>query len=72
METQGFYKKENEILLFGNNIIGTDIYLFEINKDKYEYPVDDWYWFDDEDSAYTFFGIEKPVIEDPQNNNQLL
>ena len=72
METQGFYKKDNDILLCGPNYIINENYnLYKEQKDSYSYPIGGWYWFDDEDSAYEFFGLEKPVeeiIEDPYLN----
>lgn len=61
----GFYKKEGDGLLYGPNGIYTPTSsLLKENKDDYTYPIDGWYWFDDEDSAYSFFNIDirnKPI-----------
>lgn len=65
MDTSGFYKNDNGILLYGPNfVLNVD---YELHRETYttaEYPVDGWYWFDSEDEAYNFFGITKPIIED--------
>ena len=58
--TQGFYKTEDSMLHHAPNFIvfpdGTEMYT--IHKDSYTYPVNDWYYFDSEEEAKTFFGIE--------------
>jgi hypothetical protein len=57
--TQGFYKKQNEELLYGPNIIEGDGYvLLAQEKDSYEYPVDGWHWFDSEEAATEYFGTK--------------
>lgn len=54
--TQGFYKKQNEELLYGPNIIeGNGYVLLVQDKDLYEYPVDGWSWFDSEEAANEYF-----------------
>jgi hypothetical protein len=64
----GFYKKDGDVLLYGPNGIYTPTFsLLKENKDNYTYPVDGWYWFDDDGSAYSFFNLVKPQIE--ENNN---
>lgn len=64
METQGFYKKENDNLIYAQNLVlNSEYQLFKELKDEYNYPIDGWYWFDSEDDAYVFFSIEKPIIE---------
>lgn len=56
--TQGFYKKQDGELLYGPNIVeGSGYVLLEQDKDTYEYPIDDWYWFESEEAAKLFFGI---------------
>jgi hypothetical protein len=53
--TSGFYKKENEELLYATNIVeGNGFVLVAQDKDQYEYPVDGWYWFDSEEEALQF------------------
>jgi hypothetical protein len=64
----GFYKNDNGQLLYGPNfVLNKDYELRRENKDHYTYPVDGWFWFDNEDEAYVYFNIEKPLLED-QNN----
>lgn len=62
METQGFYKKENDNLIYAQNLVlNSEYQLFKELKDEYNYPIDGWYWFDSEDDVYVFFNIEKPL-----------
>jgi hypothetical protein len=50
--TQGFYKLQEENLLYAPNIIEGDGYLLLAqDKDQYEYPIDGWYWFTNEEEA---------------------
>lgn len=50
--TAGFYKKQDEQLLYGPNIIeGNGYVLLALDKDSYEYPVDEWFWFESEEEA---------------------
>ena len=57
----GFYKNYNGVLLNGPNfVLNAEYELRAETKDNHEYPVDGWYWFDTEDAAYLFFGIDKP------------
>lgn len=61
----GFYKNENGVLLHGPNfVLNAEYELRAETQDEHEYPVDGWYWFDTEDEAYLFFGIEKPAEPD--------
>lgn len=58
--TEGFYKKQNEELLYGPNIVeGSGYVLLAQEKDAYEYPIDGWYWFNSEEEARVFF--EMPI-----------
>ena len=58
--TEGFYKKQNEELLYGPNIVeGNGYVLLVQEKDSYQYPVDGWYWFNSEEEARVFF--EMPI-----------
>ena len=53
-----FYKLENELLEAPNFVIfpdGTE--LFAEYKDRYTYPVQDWYWFDTEEEAKNFYNL---------------
>jgi len=54
--TQGFYKKQNEELLYAPNIVeGSGYVLLEQDKDAYQYQVDGWSWFESEEEARLFF-----------------
>ena len=68
MDTSGFYKLDstNVIICGPNYVYGAyDQYrLFREQRETYTYPVDGWYWFDTEQAAYNFFGIEwYPEVE---------
>ena len=70
METQGFYKNNNGKLIYGpNHVLSLNYELRKETKDQNIYPVDGWYWFNSEDEAYSFFGIEKPVPVDNKRIN---
>jgi len=57
--TAGFYKKENDTILYAPNIVEGDGYvLISQDKDTYEYPIDGWTWFDSEEEAKEFFNLE--------------
>jgi hypothetical protein len=58
-----FYKLENNQLTSGNYICGNDenqngYDLNELDRDTYTYPVYGWYWFDTEEMAKAYFGVE--------------
>ena len=54
--TQGFYKKQNEELLYAPNIIeGSGYVLLAQDKDTYQYPVDGWSWFENEQAAIEWY-----------------
>jgi hypothetical protein len=54
--TEGFYKKQNEELLYGPNIVeGSGYVLLAQDKDAYEYPIDGWSWFESEEAAIEYF-----------------
>ncbi len=51
-----FFKKENEELINGGELISTpSVTLTKETKDLYTYPQDGWYWFDTFDEALQFF-----------------
>jgi hypothetical protein len=55
---------DGETLTYGPFVDGQGYTLSEAGRYEYEYPIDGWYWFDTADEAYSFFGIEKPVVEE--------
>lgn len=64
-DTSGFYKLDG-ILLYGPNFVLNATYeLRKETKDQHTYPTDGWYWFDTEEEAYAFFGVELPPKVDP-------
>lgn len=75
---QGFYKNENGNLLSAANRVTTpNNTLLKQEKDSYVYPIEGWYWFDSEEDAYNFWGLEINEIEEeeeeeeiPQNQNK--
>jgi hypothetical protein len=61
MHTSGFYKKDNDSLLYAPNWVQSKDYtLIRSDKDKYSYPIDGWSWFDDAATAYTANGLPVP------------
>jgi len=74
MNSSGFYKVENEMLLYGcQDVFAPDFTLLRNEHNEYEYPIDGWYWFDTEEEAMTFFNIQindkiKEMTETPYNN----
>jgi hypothetical protein len=70
MDTSGFYKLDSE-LLYSIYVSGPDFDLVNANHDQYTYPVNGWYWFVDEASARTFFGLPiavantDPIVSTP-------
>lgn len=60
MDTRGFYKNDNNVLLYAPNyVINKNYELYTINSDSYDLPIDGWYWFENEDDAYLFFDLIK-------------
>lgn len=59
--TNGFYKKENDQLIYGPNfVLNMNYELRSETHDQHTYPVDGWYWFDSDVEAYAFFGVSQP------------
>ena len=66
METSGFYKLDGTDLLHGQNcVINAEYALLRERKDEYSYPHDGWMWFDSEDQAREYFGIQEDQKESP-------
>ena len=54
--TEGFYKKQNKELFYAPTIIeGNGYVLLAQDKDTYQYPVDGWSWFENEEGAIEYF-----------------
>lgn len=68
MNGQGFYKIDpSGDLLFGPNfVLNANFELYPDQKDTYTYPVDGWYWFDDEETARETLGLPPapPPVDD--------
>lgn len=64
----GFYALFGDEVSYAPNFVFAPEYAL-IKEDKDEYllldifPMDGWYWFDSDDEAYAFFGMEKPPIQ---------
>lgn len=59
MNTNGFYKNEEGMLLYSSTTVESANYmLIAENHTEYTYPIDGWYWFDSEEEAKMFFNIE--------------
>ena len=63
-KTDGFYRVENETMIVCGRlyVLNKDYALYRDEKDTYQYPIDGWRWFNSENEAYEFFGIQKPEI----------
>jgi hypothetical protein len=61
-DTSGFYKLDDDILLYGTLVCGPTYTLIE--GETYTYPVDGWYWFDTEAEAREFFNL--PPAPEPE------
>ena len=60
--TKGFYKKQNDELLYAPNIIeGNGYVLLAQEKDTYEYPIDGWSWFESQEMAMENFDSSSQV-----------
>ena len=69
IDTSGFYRlnpNDSSALEYAPNFVyAPDYTLLRDDKDSYTYPTEgDWYWFDFEEKAYTFFNIPLPIIEE--------
>ena len=59
----GFYKNEDGNVMHGPNfVLNMNYELRKETKNKHTYPVDGWFWFNSDQEAYDFFGIELPVV----------
>jgi hypothetical protein len=73
MSTEGFYKKnENEMLYAPNIVNGPDYLLISQDKETYTYPVDGWVWANSFDDAIVYFASQnnqsaQPFDVQPEN-----
>jgi len=61
IDTSGFYKNEEGLLVHGPNYVLGAYQQFELRretKDSNTYPVEGWYWFDSEKEAKRFFNLD--------------
>jgi len=62
---QGFYKYQDEQMLYAPNFVYNKNYTLLIqDKDTYDYPVEGWYLFNTREEAYTFFNVPIPAEEE--------
>jgi hypothetical protein len=68
---QGFYKKDNNEILFGPNVNGAGYSLNLEDKDSYQYPVDGWIYAESLDNAISYFASNidniSPFDVQPEN-----
>ncbi len=57
MNTSGFYKLDGDLLYGPNFVLNANYELYKEEKDTHTYPVDGWYWFDDEEQARLFLDM---------------
>lgn len=67
-DTSGFYKNDGGLLHAPNFVDAPTYQLNREDKDKYTYPVNGWYWFDNIQDAANYFGIELPEEENNEFN----
>lgn len=64
MTTAGFYKFDGKMLLHSPTTVEAAFYFLSADAhETYNYPVDGWYWFDDEAAARVFFALPPPAPE---------
>lgn len=64
MDTQGFYKYQEEVLYYAPSAVyNANFNLFIEQFESYNYPVDGWYFFETESLAKEFFSIPIGVNE---------
>lgn len=64
-DTSGFYKTENDNLLFAPNRVECKEWsIHRASKTEYSYPIHSWYWFDSLELACNFFNIEIPLTDE--------
>lgn len=56
-DTAGFYKLDGDLLFGPNFVLNVAYELHRESHDQHTYPVDGWYWFDNEAQARIFFGL---------------
>ena len=62
-DTSGFYMFDAELFYASGFVVSSLFELIKADKDKYQYPVYGWYWFDSNTEAREFFGLPILTIE---------
>lgn len=71
MDTSGFYKNDNNNLLYGPNFVEhRDFKLERQFHETYTYPIHGWYWFDTEEEAREALNIPKALDLTPPSYAQ--
>jgi len=68
---EGFYNfdSDNTILFHAPNAVYNKNYeLQKENKDSYDYPINNWYWFGSREEALNFYGITEEDLNSEINN----
>lgn len=73
MNTSGFYKYDSQkikLTYAPNWVKNKDFELLKENHNSYDYPVNNWYWFDSREEALNFYGITEedlnPIEEEEE------
>lgn len=53
----GFYKNDNGYLFYSTLVLGPTFCLINEEYKQHTYPIDDWYWFEDEVEARAKLGL---------------
>jgi hypothetical protein len=63
-DTSGFYKREDDALLYGpHGVLGPEYELTRETRHSNVYPVDGWSWYDSEDAARADLGLPSRAQE---------
>lgn len=66
----GFYKYLANNLIYAINSVHAPNYtLFKEEKNTYQFPIDDWYWFDTLQDACGFYKLDISEYLPKQNSN---
>ena len=63
-DTSGFYKLDSDLLFGANFVLNANYELRRATHDQHTYPVDGWYWFDNEEEARSAFKLPIPEINE--------
>lgn len=53
----GFYKRDQDELLYGTMVTGPGYFLLDLDRDQLDLPQDGWQWYEDETQARAALGL---------------